>query len=74
MHNNNKTSNESKTTVSTGSKTGEKEDSNPKEKTLTNEIEKERDTTNKTNKEQPDETKYTGNGKLVLKNSAQTQN
>ena len=40
VHDYNKASNESKTTVSTGSKTSEKEESNPKEITLTNEIEK----------------------------------
>ena len=40
MHDYNRASNESKTTVSTGSKTSEKEESNPKEITLTNEIEK----------------------------------
>ena len=73
MHNNNKASNEIKTTVSTGSKTGEKEESNPKETTLTNEIEKEKDTTNKINKEQLNETKDTENGEKVLQKSAQTQ-
>ena len=72
MHNN-KASNESKTTASTGSETGEKEESNSKETTSTSEIEKEIDTTNKTNKEQLDETKDTGNGKKVLQNSAHTQ-
>ena len=70
---NNKASNESKTTASTGSETGEKEESNSKETTSTSEIEKEKDTTNKTSKEQLDETKDTGNGKKVLQNSAQTQ-
>ena len=70
---NNKASNESKTTASTGSETGEKEESNSKETTSTSEIEKEIDTTNKTNKEQLDETKDTGNGKKVLQNSAHTQ-
>ena len=70
---NNKASNESKTTASTGSERGEKEESNSKETTSTSEIEKEKDTTNKTNKEQLDETKDTGNGKKVLQNSAQTQ-
>ena len=49
MHNN-KASNESKTTASTGSETGEKEESNSKE-TISSEIEKEKDTTNKSNKE-----------------------
>ena len=73
VHNNNKASNESKTTSSTGSKTGEKEQSNSKETTSTNEIEKEKDTTNKTNKEQLEETKDTGNGKKVLQNSPQTR-
>ena len=50
VHNNNKALNESKITGSTGSKTGEKEESNSKETTSTNEIEKEKGTTNQTNK------------------------
>ena len=67
VHNNNKALNESKITGSTGSKTGEKEESNSKETTSTNEIEKKKDTTTKTNKEQLDKTKDTGNGKKYFK-------
>ena len=52
VHNNNKASNESRITASTGSKTGEKEESNSKETQSIIEIKKEKDT-RKTKKEQP---------------------
>ena len=54
IHNNNKASNEDKTKARIGSKTVEKEESDYKETTLTNEREKEKSTTNKTKKEQPE--------------------
>ena len=66
MHDNNKTSNESKIKASTGSETGEKGESNSKETTSVNEIEKKKDITNKTSIEELEETKDTGNGKKVL--------
>ena len=71
IHNNNKASNEDKTKVRIGSKTVEKEESDYKETTLTNEREKEKSTTNKTKKEQPEQKKATENGKKVLGNSAE---
>ena len=73
VHHNNKASNENEIPASTGSKTGEKEESNSKETTSTNETKKEKDTTIKTSKGQLEQTKDTGNGKKVLQNTAQTQ-
>ena len=60
IHNNNKSSNESKTKASIGSKTVEKGESDYKETTLTNETEKEKGTTNKTKKEQLEQTNAAG--------------
>ena len=73
VHNNNKASNESKTTASIGSKTREKEGSNSKETTSTNKIEKEKDYTNKPNKEQLEEKEDTGKRKKVLQKSAENE-
>ena len=73
VHNNNKASNESKTTASIGSKTREKEGSNSKETTSTNKIKKEKDYTNKPNKEQLEEKEDTGKRKKVLQKSAENE-
>ena len=73
IHNNNKASNEHKTKARIGSKTVEKEESDYKETTLTNEREKEKSTTNKTKKEQPEQKKSSENGKKVLRNSAEDE-